>query len=142
MRYIANILAVTVVCFGMAQAKAQVDGKKLATCAIHSAHSCSPGIGCGQIPPSLAALPNFVSVDFSKSVVVPLGNPEDKRTSKIKSTATIDGKIMVQGIEDGATSIVDGAGWTASIDKKSGAMVVTMASAPDSLVLFGACIAK
>ena len=137
-----KLVAAALLLVGATGAKAKIDASKVTTCAVHSAHSCSPGVGCGAISPGAAGLPNFVSVDFAKQIVLPLGNMADKRTSKIQSMTTIDGKITVQGVEDGAQAIVDGAGWTASIDKKSGHMVVTMASAPDSLVLFGACITQ
>ena len=53
--------------------------------------------------------------------------------------ASVDGKLIVQGAEDGAEGVRDGTGWTLAIDQGNGRLVATAASDAVAFVIFGAC---
>jgi hypothetical protein len=65
-------------------------------------------------PDEILGVSHF-DIDFSKKVVTRAG-VESKQQSRIESVKTdIDGKTIIQGIEDGQPDERDGAGWSISI---------------------------
>ena len=51
----------------------------------------------------------------------------------------LDGKLVLQGADDGLEDVRDGAGWTMSINESTGEMVMTTAGDGFAVVVFGAC---
>ena len=51
----------------------------------------------------------------------------------------IDGKLILQGVEDGEEGVRDGLGWTMAISEDSGDMVLTGSGDQVGFVIFGAC---
>jgi hypothetical protein len=81
-------------------------------------------------------------IDFSKKVVTRAG-VESKQQSRIESVKTdIDGKTIIQGIEDGQPGERDGAGWSISIVDPEGTMVMAVAGDGFALVGPGGCVPK
>ena len=60
--------------------------------------------------------------------------------SAIESVETVDGKLVLQGIEDGQRNASDGGGWTISVDVKYGTMIFTQAGGRAAFVGFGGCL--
>ena len=54
----------------------------------------------------------------------------------------VDGKLIIQGIEDGHEDVRDGAGWTISIMDPEGTMVLAAAADGFAVVGLGACAPK
>jgi hypothetical protein len=52
----------------------------------------------------------------------------------------VDGKLMLQGAEDGYEGISDGVGWTIAISEDTGRGVLTASGDEVAFVVFGACI--
>ena len=68
---------------------------------------------------------------------------ESQQQSRIESVKTeIDGKIIIQGIEDGQPDERDGAGWSISIMDPEGTMVMAVAGDGFAVVGLGACVPK
>jgi len=51
----------------------------------------------------------------------------------------VDGKLMLQGAEDGSASDRDGVGWTMAIAQDSGKTVLTSSGDEVAFIVFGAC---
>jgi hypothetical protein len=51
----------------------------------------------------------------------------------------IDGKLIIEGAQDGIENVRDGLGWTMAINEESGEMVLTAAGDRVGFVVFGAC---
>jgi hypothetical protein len=54
----------------------------------------------------------------------------------------IDGKLILQGAEDGIEDVRDGIGWTAAISESTGKFIFTASGEEVAFVVFGACIAQ
>jgi hypothetical protein len=52
----------------------------------------------------------------------------------------VDGKLILQGAEDGYEKSRDGFGWTLAISEENGRAVYTAAGEEEALVIFGATV--
>lgn len=52
----------------------------------------------------------------------------------------VDGKLILQGAEDGLEGVRDGVGWTLVISEDTGKFVLTASGEEVAFVVFGACI--
>ena len=85
---------------------------------------------------------SHLDIDFGKKLVTRAG-VESPQESPIESVETgVDGKLIIQGIEDGQASVRDGAGWTISIMDPEGTMVLAVAADGFAVVGLGACVPK
>ena len=81
-------------------------------------------------------------IDFGKKLITRAG-VESAQKSVIKSVETdIDGKLIVQGAEDGEKDERDGAGWSISIMDPEGTMTMAVAGDGFGVVGLGACVPK
>ena len=64
---------------------------------------------------------------------------ESQTPSAIENFERIDGKLILQGAEDGLKDVKDGAGWSISISEETGKMVLTESGDDMGFVIFGAC---
>ena len=53
----------------------------------------------------------------------------------------IDGKLILQGAEDGYEKMRDGLGWTIAISEETGQVVLTASGEQVAFVVFGAALA-
>ncbi len=58
----------------------------------------------------------------------------------IEHQEVVDGKLILQGAEDGYEKMRDGLGWTMAISEESGQVVLTASGEQVAFVVFGACI--
>jgi hypothetical protein len=54
----------------------------------------------------------------------------------------VEGKLILQGAEDGVENVRDGLGWTAAISEESGKFILSASGEEVAFVIFGACIAQ
>ena len=59
--------------------------------------------------------------------------------SEIENLEKIDGKVILQGAEDGIEGVRDGLGWSMTIAEETGKMVLTASGDAVAFVMFGAC---
>jgi hypothetical protein len=95
--------------------------------------------GCQRVSAETARLPRFLRIDFAAQQVTRTRPGEDDVTSEIERSEAVDGRLVLQGAEDGFEEVRDGIGWSLSIDQESGAMVLTGSGADVAFVIFGAC---
>ena len=125
---------------GWSAAAADFDGSKPLLCTAKQVIECPVAAGCAQVRSEIVGLPDFWRVDVAGGRITATG--EDGRESAIENVEHIDGKLILQGAEDGVEGVRDGTGWSAAIDEASGKMVATAAGDAVAFVLFGACIAQ
>ena len=80
-------------------------------------------------------------IDFRNKAITRAGM-ESGQSSAIESSDTIDSKLIIQGIEDGAEDDRDGAGWTISIMDPEGTMTLATAGDGFGIMGLGACVPK
>ena len=115
------------------------DGSKPLYCALMDTVQCVPGGECTEIEPEDINLPDFLVINFKKKIVTTTKEGGLQRTSPIENRKLIDGKLIVQGAEDGVEGVKDGLGWTIAINESTGKMVLTGSGDDVGFVFFGAC---
>ena len=117
----------------------EFDGSQKLYCALMDTVQCLPGGECQEIEAEEVNLPNFLVIDFKKEKITTTKARGNKRTSKIENKKQVDGKLIVQGAEDGAEGVKDGLGWSIAINETTGKMVLTGSGDDVGFVFFGAC---
>ena len=115
------------------------DGSKELLCAVMDLVECQPGGRCQQVTAEEVGIPNFLRIDFKNKEVSATFADSSKKSSKIKNIVTIDGKVVIQGAEDGVEGVRDGLGWSLAIGEESGKAVLTASGDEVGFVVFGAC---
>ena len=139
MKLLAKGLALGVGAVLASTAHAAVDGSKPVICAVAEVTECHPDEVCQRVKARDANLPRFLRVDFKAKEITRIDPSGDDLTSEIERRETVDGRLVLQGAEDGSEGERDGIGWSMSIDEASGDMVLTGSGAAVAFVIFGAC---
>jgi hypothetical protein len=114
------------------------DGSKTLLFAATKAFECTPAGGCDEVTVEKIFLPQFMRVDVTNSEISAIPATENP-PSKIERMESVDGKLMLQGAEDGSASERDGVGWTMAIAQDSGKAVLTASGDKVAFIVFGAC---
>jgi hypothetical protein len=115
------------------------DGKTSLLCTATEVYECDAANTCALLPgPDLQDI-RHLKVDMTQKTVT-LAHVETGLSSHIDRLDTVDGKLIMQGIEDGRPDEIDGGGWTMSIDQTYGTMVFTQAGGSAAFVGFGGCV--
>jgi hypothetical protein len=117
---------------------ASFDGSQPLLCTLMKAMECTSEDGCIEVTLESINVRQFLHLDFQNKSIQ--GTGEDRRQTKIENMEHIDGKLIIQGAEDGVEGVRDGVGWTAAIMKDTGKMIVTASGDQVGFVVFGACI--
>jgi sugar lactone lactonase YvrE len=80
-----------------------------------------------------------LKIDFAKKTIRPARGGEDIPDTLIERSERVDGKLILQGAEDGYAEMRDGLGWTMAISEESGLVVLTTSGDEVGFVVFGAC---
>jgi hypothetical protein len=133
------ILAVATLACSSLVAAEPFDGGKVMLCANQYAAECDAGKDCETVTAASVNLPDFFLVDTGKKQISATPESGSNATTTIERVEHLDGKLMLQGADDGIKDVRDGAGWTMSINESTGKMVMTTAGDGFAVVLFGAC---
>jgi hypothetical protein len=117
------------------------DGSKPLLISIIRVIECTPDGTCNEVTPASAELPQFMKVDFTNKTIRP-ATGDDKMTNhtSIERQEVVDGKLILQGAEDGYDKLRDGLGWTMAISEESGQVVLTASGEQVAFVIFGASL--
>ena len=115
------------------------DGSKSLLCTPINIAECGPGADCRQTTAEAINLSQFLVIDFKEQLITPTRESGRTNVSRIKKMEHIDGKLILQGMEDGRADEKDGLGWTASISEETGKLVLTASGDQVAFVIFGAC---
>ena len=138
-----TMVALFAIALGATGAQAShYDGKGALICSIYQLFECDHQNACVAVTPGEIRGMSHFNVDFKKNVITRAG-VESKQKSTIKGVHTdIDGKLIIQGVEDGAKNERDGAGWSISIMDPEGTMVLASAGDGFGIIGLGACVPK
>ena len=118
------------------------DGSRNLLCAPQIAIECGPDGKCEHAMAASVNLPNFFRIDFSNKELSAISESENKRTSRIKSMEFLDGKLFLQGADDGVENVRDGLAWSMSISQDNGRLVISASGGNEAFVVFGVCTPK
>jgi hypothetical protein len=128
------------ICFMPMSAMAgDFDGSKTLLFSVIDVIECTPTDGCGEVTAESIALPQFLKIDFKKKIVTPAQKIEGRTGTLIERMERVDGKLILQGAEDGIEDVRDGLGWTLAIAEDTGKAVLTGSGHEVAFVIFGAC---
>lgn len=139
MRLLACCLGVVAILGLASGARATVDGSESVICAATDIMECVPDGGCERVSAKESGIPRFLQVDFAAQQITHARPDGDAIVSPIERSETIDGRLILQGAEDGFEGVRDGIGWSLAIDEASGDMVLTGSGLDAGFVIFGAC---
>jgi hypothetical protein len=114
------------------------DGSKPLVCTVITVNECLEGEGCMAVAPEDVNLPRHLWVDVAKKTIQDK-KAGDGRKSPIESVKRVDGKLVLQGAEEGRPDVRDGFGWTVAIIEDSGQMVLSASGDMVAISAFGAC---
>ena len=115
------------------------DGSQSILCSSVDVFECDIGAECMRVSATDIDAPQFFRIDFSKKTIVASREGDRTQTTEIERMKTIDGKLILQGMEDGKDEVKDGLGWTLAIMQGTGAMVLTASGEQAGFVIMGAC---
>ena len=105
---------------------ADFDGSKPLLCSMATFSECVPGGTCDQVTSESINAPDFVRIDFrKKTLTFAAAGQDDRPPASIKNRASIDGKLFLQGADDGLEGVRDGVAWSVAIDQDTGKLVLT-----------------
>lgn len=139
MRFFTACLGVAAVLGLSPGAQAAVDGTEPVICAAANILECVPDGTCQRVDAEDAGIPQFLRVDFEGKRITRTRPNGDDISSEIERSETVDGRLILQGAEDGFEGVSDGIGWSVSIDQEGGDMVITGSGEEVAFVIFGAC---
>jgi hypothetical protein len=125
---------------GSQAAAGDFNGAKTLLFAVARVMECTPVEGCKETDADKVGLPQFLKIDFAKKTIRPARGGEDIPDTAIERTEEVDGKLILQGAEDGYADMKDGLGWTMTISEDSGQVVLTASGDGVAFVVFGACL--
>ena len=117
------------------------DGSRALLCASVEVMECAPGNGCQQVSAEAIDAPQFFRLNVAENRVTGTRAGGDELTTSIERSETVDGKLILQGAEEGREDVRDGLGWTLSIAQDTGRMVLTASGDEAAFVIFGNCLA-
>ncbi len=115
------------------------DGSKPLLCAVMDIVECGPGGNCQKVMAEEIGIPQFLRINFKEKKISATQSSGSKRSTTIKNSEHVDGKLILQGAEDGVEDVRDGLGWSIAISEESGKMVLTASGDEVGFVVFGAC---
>ena len=115
------------------------DGTKPLICAVMDLIECQPGGKCQQVTAEDVGIPHFLKINFKEKKISATHPDGSTRSTAIENFEKIDGKIIIQGAEDGVEGVRDGVGWSLAIAEETGKTVLTASGDDVGFVIFGAC---
>ena len=116
------------------------DGSKPVLVSVARILECTRVEGCRDVSADSVGLPQFLKIDFAKKIIRPSRGKEDIPDTAIERSEEVDGKLILQGAEDGYEKMRDGLGWSLAIAEDSGQVVLTASGDQVAFVVFGAAI--
>ena len=133
-------LLVTIICMLSIPAVAgNFDGSKDLLCAVMDIKECLPGGKCHDVTAEEVGIPNSLRINFTEKKLSATFADGSQKISPIVNSEKIDGKLILQGAEDGIEGVRDGLGWSLALDEDNGKMVLTASGDAVAFAMFGAC---
>lgn len=111
------------------------DGSKPLIGAVTEIYECVANNACEKVTIEEINFVQFFEFNFKQKKITGTRANGQGLTTKIKSQVSMDGMLILQGVENGR-------GWTLSITEATGKMVLTVSDDEAGFVAFGACIPR
>lgn len=115
------------------------DGSKPLICALMDLVECQPGGKCKPVTAEELGLPQFFRINFKEKKINGTQPGGSEKGTAIERLEEVDGKLIIQGAEDGVEDVRDGVGWSLAIAEETGKLVLTASGDEVGFVVFGAC---
>jgi hypothetical protein len=92
-----------------------------------------------DVDPETVGVPRSFIIDFKAKILRPTKDSRVNRKSKIKRIEHIENMLVLQGIEEGVDGVDDGLGWSMTISKETGKIVLAASGDKKAFVVFGEC---
>jgi hypothetical protein len=119
-----------------------LDGKTPLLCSVYQLFECDPPNACVAVTPDEIQGVSHLNIDFSEKTITKAGEVSAQKSDIMSIETGVDGKLIIQGIENGEAEVRDGAGWTISIMDPEGTMVMAVAGDGFAVVGLGACVPR
>ena len=140
MKTTAKLVATIVFAAGsMTATAAAFDGSKPLLCALQQVTECETGAECMSVWTQEVNAPDFLQVDVTNKVISATREAGTARTTPIERSEHLDGKLILQGADDGVEDVRDGLAWSMVIDDSTGKMIISAAGDGVAFAVFGAC---
>ena len=136
---ICSFIMMSVAMMSVSALAEDFDGSKELICSIMDIVECGPGGKCQQVTAEEVGIPHFLKINFKNKKITATHVGGSKRNTDIENLEQIDGKVIIQGAEDGIEGVRDGVGWSLAIAQDTGKMVLTASGDDVGFVVFGAC---
>ena len=143
MKRLMHIVSIFIVIFlvaGSANGAGYFDGSKNLLVSVIRVMECTLEDGCREVAPATIELPQFLKIDFANKTIKPAAANDQTPASKIERHELVDGKLILQGAEDGYDKMRDGLGWTIALSEETGQVVLTASGDQVAFVVFAASI--
>ena len=121
-----------------AQAVNYASGQPL-LCAVQSVSECVAGAACEQLMPFEINMPDFFLIDPANRLLIGAPDGNVQRKTPIEYSERLDGRLILQGADDGIEGVRDGLAWSMAIDEVTGKMIASASGDDFVLAVFGAC---
>ncbi len=135
-----GLIGLSIFIFSLTVWAGDFDGSRPLLISVIRAIECTPDGECREMSPERIDLKRFLKIDFEKKTIRPARAAEDVPDTTIERMERVDGKLILQGAEDGYQSVRDGLGWTIAIAEDTGGVVLTASGDQVAFVVFGACL--
>ena len=136
---ICSLIIISIWLISTAATAGNFDGSKELICAVMDITECGPGGKCQQLTAEEVGIPLFLKIDFKKNEISAILNDGSKKSTTIERSEKVDGKLIIQGAEEGIEGVRDGVGWSLAIAEDTGKTVLTASGDEVGFVIFGAC---
>ena len=119
---------------------ADFDGSRPLLVSVLRVVECVPDGTCREVSPASVELHQFLKIDFTQKTIRPATADDTTPPTVIEHQEIVDGKLILQGAEDGYEKLHDGLGWTMAISEETGQVVLTASGDQVAFVVFGASI--
>jgi len=119
-----------------------LDGQTPLLCSVYQLFECDQPNACVAVTPDEIQGVSHLNIDFNKKTITKAGEVSAQKSDIMSIETGVDGKLIIQGIEDGEAEVRDGAGWTISIMDPEGTMVMAVAGDGFAVVGLGACVPR
>jgi len=132
-------IAVLLSSLPIAAAAGEFGGSKPLICSTGKVIECTPEGGCQEVMPESVAVPQFLTVDLDKKIIKATGKSDGDRKSIIKRLERLEGRLILQGSDEGIQNVRDSVGWSATLSEKTGKFMVTASGDQVAFIVYGAC---
>ena len=111
------------------------DGTKPLLCATIEVYECQRGEQCQERTSESIDIPQFLTFDFKKKTITGTRQDKNVKTANIESQTVMDGRLVLQGAQNGR-------GWSIVIAEETAKMTLTASDDQAGFVVFGVCTPK